>query len=59
MWLSPRTLNALINWNILSIEQLVKCTETKLSSIKWFWKKAMAEIKEALRERGLKLLWDD
>lgn len=59
MWLSPRTLNALINWNILSIEQLTKCTETKLSSIKWFWKKAMAEIKDALKERWLKLLWDD
>ena len=59
MWLSPRTLNALINWNILSIEQLTKCTETKLSSIKWFWKKAMTEIRDALRARGLKLLWDD
>ncbi len=59
MGLSPRTLNALINGNILSIEQLVKCTETKLSSIKWFWKKAMTEIREALWERGLKLLWDD
>lgn len=34
MGLSPRTLNALINGNILSIEQLTKCTETKLSSIK-------------------------
>lgn len=59
MWLSPRTLNALINGNILSIEQLTKCTETKLSSIKWFGKKAMTEIREALGERGLKLLWDD
>lgn len=57
--LSPRTLNALINWNILSVEQLTKCTETKLSSIKWFWKKAMNEIRSALKERGLKLLWDD
>jgi len=36
MGLSPRTLNALINGNILSIEQLTKCTETKLSSIKGF-----------------------
>jgi len=59
MWLSPRTLNALINWNILSIEQLTKCTETKLSSIKGFWKKAMTEIRSSLSERGLKLLWDD
>jgi DNA-directed RNA polymerase subunit alpha len=59
MWLSPRTLNALINWDILSIEKLSKCTETKLSSIKWFGKKAMTEIKNALSERWMKLLWDD
>lgn len=59
MWLSPRTLNALVNWDILSIEQLTKCTEAKLSSIKGFWKKAMTEIRDSLRERGLKLLWDD
>lgn len=59
MWLSPRTLNALINGDILSIEKLTKCTETKLSSIKWFGKKAMTEIRDSLAERGLKLLWDD
>lgn len=59
IWLSPRTLNALINWDILSIEKLTKCTETKLSSIKWFGKKAMTEIRSSLAERGLKLLWDD
>ena len=59
MGLSPRTLNALINGNILSIEQLTKCTETKLSSIKWFGKKAMTEIRNSLNERWLKLLWDD
>ncbi len=59
MGLSPRTLNALINGNILSIEQLTKCTETKLSSIKWFGKKAMTEIRSSLSERWLKLLGDD
>ncbi len=59
MGLSPRTLNALINWNILSVEQLTKCTETKLWSIKWFGKKAMTEIRDALAERGLGLLGDD
>lgn len=59
MWLSPRTLNALVNGNITTIEQLTKCTETKLSSIKWFGKKAMTEIRSCLAERGLKLLWDD
>jgi DNA-directed RNA polymerase subunit alpha len=59
MGLSPRTLNALINWNILSIEQLTKCTETKLTWIKGFGKKAMTEIRDALAERGLSLLWDE
>ncbi|NDK08686.1 DNA-directed RNA polymerase subunit alpha [Candidatus Gracilibacteria bacterium] len=59
MGLSPRTLNALINGSILSIEQLTKCTETKLSSIKGFGKKAMTEIKDSLGERGLKLLGDE
>lgn len=57
--LSPRTLNALVNGEILSIEQLTKCTEAKLSSIKGFGKKAMTEVRDALRERGLKLLGDD
>ncbi len=57
--LSPRTLNALVNGEILSIEQLTKCTEAKLSSIKGFGKKAMTEVRDALRERGAKLLGDD
>jgi DNA-directed RNA polymerase subunit alpha len=57
--LSPRTLNALINGNIGSIEQLVKCTESKLNNLRGFGKKAMSEIKTALKERNLKLLGDD
>ncbi|PID83921.1 DNA-directed RNA polymerase subunit alpha [Candidatus Gracilibacteria bacterium] len=59
MGLSPRTLNALVNGEIKSIEQLTKCTEAKLSSIKGFGKKAMTEVREALGGRGLKLLGDD
>ena len=59
MGLSPRTLNALVNGDILSIEQLTKCTEAKLSSIKGFGKKAMTEVREALKGRDLKLLGDD
>ncbi len=51
MGLSPRTLNALVNGDILSIEQLTKCTEAKLSSIKGFGKKAMTEVRDALRSR--------
>ncbi len=56
MGLSPRTLNALVNGDILSIEQLTKCTEAKLSSIKGFGKKAMTEVRDCLKTRGLKLL---
>lgn len=59
MGLSPRTLNALVNGDILSIEHLTKCTEAKLSSIKGFGKKAMTEVREALAGRDLKLLGDD
>ena len=59
LWLSPRTLNALINWNILSVEQLTKCTDTRLSSVKGFWKKAMIEIRTALSARWKSLLWDE
>lgn len=57
--LSPRTLNALVNGEILSVEQLTRCTEAKLSSIKGFGRKAMTEVRDALRERGYKLLGDD
>lgn len=59
LWLSPRTYNAVYNWWIYSIEQLAKCTEAKLTSIKWFGRKAMTEVRDALAQRWLKLLWDD
>jgi DNA-directed RNA polymerase subunit alpha len=52
-------LNALINGNIGSIEQLIKCTESKLNNLRGFGKKAMTEIKASLKERNLKLLGDD
>lgn len=54
--LSPRTLNALINGDIGSIEELGQCTEDKLDTLRGFGKKAMDEVKEALASRGLKLL---
>lgn len=57
--LSPRTLNALVNGEILSVEQLIRSTEAKLGSIKGFGKKAMTEVREALGQRGLKLLGDE
>jgi len=52
---SPRTLNALINGGIGSIEQLSKCTESKLSNLRGFGKKALTEVDEALEKKGLKL----
>lgn len=53
---SPRTLNSLINGGIGSIEQLVKCTPSKLGNFRGFGKKAMTEVSEALEARGLKLM---
>lgn len=53
--LSPRTLNALINGEIGSIEMLTKCTESKLTNLRGFGKKALNEVSAALETRGLKL----
>ena len=53
--LSPRTLNACINGEIGSIEQLTKCTESKLTNLRGFGKKALNEVKAALATRGLAL----
>ncbi len=52
---SPRTLNALINGGIGSIEQLSKCTESKLSNLRGFGKKALTEVRDALAKKGLGL----
>ncbi len=52
---SPRTLNALINGGIGSIEQLSKCTESKLSNLRGFGKKALTEVSAALEKKGLSL----
>lgn len=49
---SPRTLNALINGGIGSVEQLEKCTESKLTNLRGFGKKALTEVNEALESRG-------
>lgn len=56
---SPRTLNALINGGIGSIEQLTKCTETKLSNLRGFGRKALTEVADALGKRGFKLSDED
>lgn len=52
---SPRTLNALINAGVGSIEQLTKCTESSLSNFRGFGAKALDEVKDTLAERNLKL----
>lgn len=52
---SPRTLNALINGGIGSIEQLSKCTESKLTNLRGFGRKALTEVKDALKAKGLTL----
>lgn len=57
--LSPRTLNSLINGGIGSIEQLTKCTESKLTNLRGFGKKALTEVEAALEPRGLTLTDDE
>lgn len=52
---SPRTLNALINGGIGSVELLSSCTESKLTNLRGFGKKALTEVKEALDKKGIKL----
>lgn len=52
---SPRTLNALINGGIGSVEQLSKCTESKLTNLRGFGKKALDEVATALGSRNLTL----
>lgn len=56
---SPRTLNALINAGVGSIEQLTKCTESVLSNFRGFGAKALDEVKATLGERGLALADED
>jgi DNA-directed RNA polymerase subunit alpha len=55
---SPRTLNALINAGVGSIEQLTKCSEATLSNFRGFGAKALDEVKKTLGDRGLKLADD-
>lgn len=56
---SPRTLNALINAGVGSIEQLTKCSEAALSNFRGFGAKALDEVKDTLAERGLALADDN
>ncbi len=53
--LSPRTVNALLNGNVGSLEQLLECTERKLSHFRGFGKKGMTEVRDALKTRGYTL----
>ncbi|MFA7682378.1 MAG: DNA-directed RNA polymerase subunit alpha [Candidatus Peribacteraceae bacterium] len=55
---SPRTLNALINAGVGSIEQLTRCTEASLSNFRGFGAKALDEVRKTLAERGLALADD-
>lgn len=52
---SPRTLNALINGGIGSIEQLSRSTESKLNNLRGFGKKALNEVNAALKSKNLAL----
>lgn len=57
--LSPRTLNALINAGVGSIEQLIKCSASTLSNFRGFGVKALEEVTTTLSKRGLNLANDE
>ncbi|MCK5471794.1 DNA-directed RNA polymerase subunit alpha [Candidatus Gracilibacteria bacterium] len=52
---TPRTLNALINGGIGSVEQLMKCGPNKIEELRGFGSKAFDEVNEKLATKGLKL----
>lgn len=52
--LSPRTLNALINGNIGSVEEVLSSSASYLESMRGFGKKAMSELTESLELNGYK-----
>jgi DNA-directed RNA polymerase subunit alpha len=56
---SPRTLNALINGGIGSVEQLVKCSPNKIAELRGFGNKALDEVEEKLAVKNLKLEGED
>ena len=49
---SQRTLNALVNGNITSVEELLKTPMNQLFQLRGFGQKAKSELEEVLRERG-------
>jgi DNA-directed RNA polymerase subunit alpha len=57
--LSPRTLNALINGNIGSVEEVLSSSASYLESMRGFGKKAMSELTESLELNGYKFNFDN
>ncbi len=49
---SQRTLNALVNGGITSVEELLKTPISQLSQLRGFGQKAKTELEEVLQERG-------
>ncbi len=49
---SQRTLNALVNGGITSVEELLKTPMSQLSQLRGFGQKAKTELEEVLKERG-------
>jgi DNA-directed RNA polymerase subunit alpha len=53
-----RTFNCLHSENIKALEDLVKCTYNDLLKIPNFGRKSLKEVRETLKDRGLKLKGD-
>jgi len=52
---SARVINALHNWNIITISQLLQCTESDLMRIHNFGKTSLKDVKNTLKANKLKL----
>ena len=50
--LSQRTLNALVNGGITSVEQLTECSMSQLAQLRGFGQKAKTELEQVMAERG-------
>ncbi len=54
--LSQRTLNALVNGKITSVEQLLSMSMSQLTQLRGFGQKAKTELEQVLAERGYTLM---
>jgi DNA-directed RNA polymerase subunit alpha len=56
--LTARTYNCFLAENIITLEDIVKCTYNELLKMPNFGRKSLKEVRDMLKDRGLKLKGD-